>query len=104
MNKTARRAFEEQLEMYRYAEKVLGSKAWHLLVGYGRVMTGPYVGQYVSGLPTEVTRELVELLVDGKELHVHLMHRHVSGIYESSRTRYDGSKLWMLFADRSELA
>lgn len=92
--------------MRRYAENALGSKAWHLLLGYGRVMRDPYVGQYVSGLPAEVTRELVERLANGDELHVHLMHRHVSGNYESSRTRFDGARarLWMLFADRSELA
>lgn len=103
MNGAERRALVEYLEMRRYAEDALGSKAWHLLVGYGRVMTGPYVGLYVSGLPASVTRELVDWLVNGEELHVHLMHRHVSGTYESSRTRFDG-RLWMLFEDRSELA
>ena len=104
MNCDETQALAEHLEMRRYAEQVLGSRAWHLLRGYGRVMTGPYSGLYVSGLPTEVTRELVEWLVNGEELYVHLMHRHVSGNYESSRTRYDGARLWMLFTDRSELA
>ena len=103
MNDAERRALVEYLEMRRYAENALGSKSWHLLVGYGRVMRSPYFGQYVRGLPTSVTRELVEWLVDGEELHILLMHRHVSGNYESSRTRFDG-RLWMLFDDRSEFA
>ena len=104
MKADERRALEEHLELYRYAESVLGPRAHRLVVGYGRVMAGPYGGLYVSGLPASVARELIGRLVNGDEIGVHLMHRHVSGNYESSRTRYDGSRLWMLFTDRSELA
>ena len=104
MKADERRALEEHLVLYRYADKVLGPKAHRLLVRYGRVMSGPYGGLYVSGIPTAVAKELIERLVNGDEIGVHLMHRHVSGNYESSRTRYDGSRLWMLFTDRSELA
>jgi len=104
MKADERRAFEEQLELYRFAYKVLGPKAHRLLVRCGRVMSGPYGGLYVSGIPTAVARELIERLVNGDEICVHLMHRHVSGNYESSRTRYVGSRLWMLLDDRSELA
>lgn len=64
-------------------------------------MSGPHVGQYLSGVPARVTREALEALVRGEAVDVHLMHRHQSGNYESSRLALVDGELVMLFADRS---
>lgn len=90
--------------MHRYASELLGTRNWKLVSSFGRVMSGPHSGLYVSGIPTTVAKAFIDALVRGEEISVHLMHRHVSGNYESSRLRFDGDRLWMHFADRTELA
>jgi len=75
-----------------------------LLRSYGRLMSGPHSGRYVSGIPFELARQLVVAIAEGKEVHVHLMHRHRSGNYEASRTRLVGGRLEMVFKDRVEPA
>lgn len=92
------------MELSRYAEGVLGSRGWRLLCSYGRVMTGAYGGLYVSGIPVPIARAFVDALAGGEDIDVHLMHRHVSGKYETSQTRLQDGQLWMLFDDRTELA
>lgn len=34
------------------AEELLGANGWSLLRSYGRLMSGPYSGSYVSALPS----------------------------------------------------
>ena len=83
---------------------MLGDRNWRLVHSYGRVMSGPYAGLYVSGIPMPVVQAFIDALLRDEEIPVHLMHRHVSGNYESSRLRWDGARLWMHFADRTEPA
>ena len=97
-------ALRAWLGMYQTARVVLGDRNWRLMHSYGRVMSGPHSGQYVSGIPMPATQAFVQVLLRGEEIPVHLMHRHVSGNYESSRLWFDGNRLWMQFADRTELA
>ena len=94
----------EYLELNRYAISVLGERGWALVCGYGRLMSGPYGGSYVSALPTADTAVLLDALAGGEEINVHLMHRHVSGNSESSRLRLVDGRLVMRFPDREELA
>lgn len=98
------RALRERLVQYQFADEVLGARNSRLLFHFGRVMSGPHGGQYVSGIPTAAARALIDALLSGQQIPVHLMHRHRSGDYESSRLRSDGRRLWMLFDDRTELA
>lgn len=93
-----------RIELQRYAEGLLGKRGWFLLRNYGRLMSGPDSGRYVSGLPAHDAREIVDALVRGETVEVHLMHRHVSGNYESSQLRLRNGRLEMLFADRIERA
>lgn len=72
----------------QYGEVALGFRNWFLLANYGRLMSGPNSGQYVSGLPPPATRSVIDALVSGETVDVHLMHRHQSGCYESSRLRH----------------
>lgn len=67
-------------------------------------MNGPSSGRYVSALSFEATTALVDALARGDEVDVHLMHRHVSGNYESSTLRLVGGRLVMRYPDREELA
>jgi hypothetical protein len=94
----------EHTELHMYAEHLLGPGAWSLLRTFGRVMSGQYSGLCVSGLPVVVARDIVDALVRGELVDVHLMRRHVSGDYESSQTAFDGTRLVMRFDDRSEPA
>jgi hypothetical protein len=84
------------------AEALMGARGWSLLRRYGRLMTGPYSGQYVSGLPTEEVRALFQALKRGERVPVHLMHRHRSGHYESSCLSLVDGRLLMHFSDRAE--
>ncbi len=104
MDPNESQALRARLAMHKSAEVALGSRNWRLLCSYGRVMSGPHSGQYVSGIAMPATQALIQALLRGEEIPVHLMHRHVSGNYESSRLRFDGSRLWMYFADRTEPA
>lgn len=99
-----RRALEEYGALNEEAEEALGKRNWALLRSYGRMMGGPYSGAYVSGIPVEEVKRLIDELVRGREINVHLMHRHRSGNYESSALRFIGGKLIMHFADRDEIA
>ena len=67
-------------------------------------MSGPHSGQYVSGLPDVEVRALVDALVAGHRVDIHLMHRHKSGNYESSRLHIVAGALMMTFPDRDEMA
>ena len=94
----------ELQDLDRYALNLLRRRGWGLLFSYGRLMHGPDSGMYVSALPTEVVVALLDALARGDELYVHLMHRHVSGNYESSMLRLVDGRLVMRFPDREELA
>lgn len=80
--------FRQYLMLTRLAERRLGPRSWFLLSCYGRLMTGPYSGLYVSGLPYAAQRELIHQLTQGETVPVHLMHRHMSGTYVSSSLRW----------------
>lgn len=86
------------------AEELLGPTGWGLLRSYGRLMSGPYSGRYVSALPFSDVRQLLLALRRGERIPVHLMHRHRSGNYESSVLSLSEEGLVMHYADRSELA
>ena len=92
------------LGLYQTAQVALGDRNWRLIHSYGRVMDGPHSGRYISGIPMSAVQAFMDALLRGEEFSVHLMHRHVSGNYESSRLRFDGNRLWMHFDDRTELA
>ena len=92
------------LGLYQTAQVALGDRNWRLIHSYGRVMEGPHSGLYVSGIPMPAVEAFIDALLSGDEISVHLMHRHVSGNYESSRLSFDGRRLWMRFDDRTELA
>ena len=97
-------AFRAWVDMYRSAGVALGTRNRTLVFSYGRVMSGPHGGRYVSGIPASAVLAFIDALLRGEEIPVHLMHRHVSGQHESSRLKFDGECLWMQFADRTELA
>ena len=97
-------ALRAWLGLYQTAKVVLGDRNWRLMHSYGRVMSGPHSGLYVSGIPMLAVQAFIDALLCGQEIPVHLMHRHVSGNYESSRLSFDGRRLWMRFNDRTELA
>lgn len=84
------------------AEALLGPTGWALLRTYGRLMSGRFCGQYVSGLPDAEVRALLKALQHGEEIPVHLMHRHRSGCYESSRLSLAQGRLMMHYRDRIE--
>lgn len=99
-----RRQMLEYLALNKHAESVLGVRNWTLVRSYGRIMSGPYSGQYVSGVPFEEAQRLVEELVRSRRIDVHLMHRHRSGNYESSTLSFADGRLTMHFPDRDEEA
>jgi hypothetical protein len=97
--------FQRHMEVRREAEGLIGKRAWALLSSYGRLMGGRHSGLYVSGVPFAVQLDLVHRLSRGETVSVHLMHRHVSGNYESSMLRWSQSDgLVMAFEDRDEKA
>lgn len=87
-----------------HAERVLGATGWRLFERFGRLMAGPKCGLYVSALDTDEVIGLLDALACGKVLLIHLMHRHVSGNFESSRLLLVKGTLVMRFADRDEAA
>lgn len=86
------------------AEELLGARGWSLLRRYGKLMSGPRSGSYVSGLPISEARKLLGALQRGERIPVHLMHRHRSGHYESSELSLTNGRLLMRYPDRSEPA
>lgn len=95
------------LERHRLAqegEAVLGRAGWGLLRRYGRMMSGTFSGQYVSGLPGAEVRALLRALQRGERIPVHLMHKHRSGCYESSSLSLVDGCLLMHYSDRTEPA
>lgn len=91
-------------ELWERGEKLLGERGWRLLRTYGRVMTGPHVGRYVSALPSELQDEVLQRLAVGESVPIHLMHMHRSGNYESSSLCLRDNALVMVFKDRELLA
>jgi hypothetical protein len=97
--------FHRRLEIKLEAEGLIGEQAWFLLSSYGRLVDGPHTGMYVSGIPYAVQLDLVQRLVRGETVSVHLMHRHVSGNYEPSSLRWSQARsLVMVFPDREAKA
>ena len=96
--------FRAHIELHRHAEDVLGRHVWFLLSSFGRVMSGPHSGNYVSGVPTLVARSFVDSLAAGETVDIHLMHRHKSGKHESSQLHIVAGALVMVFKDRDEMA
>lgn len=89
-----------RVEVRRKAQRLLGEPAWMLVCCYGRLMEGPHSGRYVSALSCEEQLRLARRLRAGATVAVHLMHRHRSGNYESSSTRWTLDGLVMVYADR----
>jgi DNA polymerase III epsilon subunit-like protein len=85
-------------------ERLLGPRGWALFRSYGRMMSGPHSGSYVSALPVDDIRRLLTALAAGERIPVHLMHRHRGGNYESSRLSLTAGHLVMHYPDRSEPA
>lgn len=97
--------WEAYQSLKRYAQDVLGPAQWRLIEYYGKLMTGPPLGgMYVSGIPSSVARVIVDELIAGQVVQVHLMHRHRSGCYEASDLCLRDGRLIMLFDDRCEFA
>lgn len=99
-----RAAVHEWHRLAHEGEAVLGPTGWVLLRRYGRMMSGTFSGQYVSGLPAAEVRALLEALQRGERIPVHLMHRHRSGCYESSSLSLVHGRLLMHYSDRTEPA
>ena len=54
------------LQLRLKAEQVLGARNWFLLSCHGRLMSGPYGGRYVSGMPIGDQFDLVDRLPNGE--------------------------------------
>lgn len=91
-------------QLAQEAEALLGERGWTLLRSFGRMMSGPYSGRYVSALAPDEVRRLLAALRRGAQIPVHLMHRHRSGTYESSWLALADGRLVMHYADRTEAA
>ena len=105
MNRNAQtESLAQRADLQTYAESVLGARCWSLPSAYGRVMSGPDTGLYVSGLPAATARELVDALTRGERIPVQLMHRHRTGCYKFSSLRLDAGQLTMVFEDREQVA
>lgn len=94
----------ERQRLTEEGEALLGHSGWSLLRTYGRMMSGSYSGQYVSGLPSAEVRALLHALQRGQRIPVHLMHRHRSGCYEASWLSLCEGRLMMHYTDRTEPA
>lgn len=92
--------FQRRIEIQREAERLLGERSWFLLSCYGKVMDGTRAGSYVSGIPYDEQLDLVHCLARGETVAVHLMHRHRSGHYDASSSRWSKGQLVMVFKDR----
>jgi hypothetical protein len=97
-------AAREWHALAQQGEALLGRKGWTLLRGYGRMMSGPYSGQYVSALPAAEAAVLLKALQRGETIPVHLMHRHRSGCYEASFLSLADGRLLMHYPGRTEPA
>lgn len=98
-------AWQAHFLLNMHARDTLGSAQWTMLNRYGKVMNGgPHGGLYVSGLPPDEATKIVDALLTGEIVDVHLMHRHRSGNYEASSLCRRAGRLIMLFDDRSEFA
>jgi hypothetical protein len=91
-------------QLSQEGQALLGETGWTLLRAYGRVMSGKFTGQYVSGLPVDEVRSLLRALQRGQRVPVHLMHRHRSGNYESSSLSLSDGRLLMHYGSRTEPA
>lgn len=91
-------------EFRREAIRLLGGRAWRLFSRYGKLMEGPDAGSYVSGLPGHEQMALLQRLLSGETVPVHLMHRHRPGDFESSSVRWGSTGLVMVYDDREVLA
>jgi hypothetical protein len=103
-SKAPRSAFLQLVDLHREAERRIGSRPWALLSGHGKLNSGPNSGRYVSGLPAKEQLRLIDRLLNGETLDIHLMHRYVSGDTERSTLRWASGVLWMVFEDREEEA
>lgn len=97
--------WEAYIALNRHALVALGPAQWKLLRYFGKVLDGgPHGGLYVSGLPCNAAKAIVDELIAGSIVQVHLMHRHRSGCYESSALCFREGRLIMLFDNRCEFA
>jgi len=87
-----------------YGEHTLGDGNWKLLWRFGKVMSGADAGQYVSGLQTVTAKSLIDSLLAGEVIEVHLMHEHCGGSREHSELALRMGRLVMFFNDRCEFA
>lgn len=97
----------ERQGLEEHATRVLDERGWRLLRSYGKVMEpGEWSGRYFSAIPSSNAHAYIDALASGNSIPVHLMHRHRSGNYEASRTRWDRSRgvLVMVFDDREVVA
>lgn len=93
----------ERQSLEEHATRLLDERAWRLLCSFGKVMEpGEDSGRYFSALTPSMARAYVDALAAGHSIPVHLMHRHRSGNYQVSRTRWNRSRsaLVMVFKDR----
>ncbi len=104
MNRRDRAFLASFLALHKLASESLGERNWALLQSFGKLMSGRYSGLYVSGIPPQEARSIVEALIRGEAVPVHLMHRHRSGDSESSSLRLVGNRFVMSFPDRDEFA
>jgi hypothetical protein len=103
MSKRALDAIAARLALHMEAERLLGQPQWFLLSNYGKLMSGPDAGMYVSGIAYDRARAIVHALMAGEQVDVHLMHRHRSGNYEASALRFSKGKFLMVFSNRTEV-
>ena len=96
--------WEAYRRLNQYACEALGLEKWRLLCYFEKVMHGSDAGLYVSGLTADAARTIVDDLMGGWTVEVHLMHRHKSGNYEASSLCLRGGRFIMVFDDRSEFA
>ena len=98
-------ALDAYAQLQADGERLLGRCEWALVRSFGKLMSGPYAGQYVSGVATAYASEILGALAKGRLVDVHLMHRHQSGNYETSSLAWRNGTLVMIFADgRTEIA
>lgn len=97
----ARRELHKLRQLWEHGEQVLGDRGWFLFKCYGKLMSGPYSGQYVSALPPPDVHALLHALAAHEPVPVHLMHRHRPGAHAGLYTRLGANgHLVMGFADR----
>lgn len=85
--------FSKLRALQRDAVVALGDTNWRLLWRYGKVVSGPDSGRYVSSLTFDATRRLVEDLARGAEISVCLMNRPDFELEHGSSLRLIGGRL-----------